>query len=430
MTEGVPNSSVEAILLAGRARSREEFFFAMVNRSVLAARYDRASVWSLARRPAALAVSGMETAARDSAFAASWSKALATLPDRAAPARFTGDAEPWQAIAAATGGLDALWLPMPRHGAAVLFERWGDAPFSPEEHGALADLVAAYELVAGRPRRGYARMAGRGLVWLAALAAVAAALVLVRLPLRVVAGCEVVARSPRLVSAPMEGVIEEVLVSPGQRVVAGDRLAVYDSRLMEEELKISRRQVEVVEAELASARARAFSEPRARGDAALLEARLEQEQARLEALEVRFARREVTAPVDGMVQLDDARAWRGKPVGTGQAILWLVNPEETRVALRLPQDDRVDFDLSRPIRVHLYAMGGEAREARLTYISSFAQPTPDGVYAFPAEAEWLSGGAAPPLGLRGSAMLYGEEASLGYWLFRRPLAWLRRRLGV
>jgi multidrug efflux pump subunit AcrA (membrane-fusion protein) len=270
----------------------------------------------------------------------------------------------------------------------------------------------------------------RPALWLCLLAAVAALLAVVRVPLRVVANCEVVAKNPRLVSAPLDGVIDEVVAKPGQIVAEGDAIAVYDSRLMEEELKISRRQVEVVRAELASARARGFAESRYRGDTALLEARLEQELARLEALEVRFARRRITAPVAGTVQLDDARAWRGRPVATGQAILWLVNPADSRVKVMLPQDDRIDFDGTRPISVHLHALGGEGRAARLTYVSSFAQTGQDGIAYFPAEAEWEDGGSPPPLGLRGTASIYGQETSLGYWLFRRPLSWARRWLGV
>jgi hypothetical protein len=110
--------------------------------------------------------------------------------------------------------------------------------------------------------------------------------------------------------------------------------------------------------------------------------------------------------------------------------MWLVDPDDTRLAIWLPQDDRIDFDPARPVGIHLTAIGGEARTARLTYVSSFSQPTPDGVYAFPAEAEWLDGAKPPPLGLRGTASIYGEEVTLGYWLMRRPLAWARRWLGV
>lgn len=435
MSAAPPDVSLDLLLGAAQASGRDELLFHIVNRSVAATPYDRASAWDLRGRPILLAVSGNATPDPRAPFAAAWSALIRAMKKRNAggilgPGSFFNP-DAFEKMSETTGGLSAVWCVLPERRVGFLFERWGEAPFRPEEVAGLERLVRAYALAwKSRGRAAGRRRWLRPLFWLVFLAAAGTAMALVRVPLRVVASCEVVARNPHLVSAPMEGVIDEVLVAPGGVVKKGDDIAVYDSRLMEEELKVTRRQVEVVEAQLASARARAFADVRYRGEVALLEARLEQELARLDALEVRFSRRRVVASADGMVQLDDARAWRGRPVSTGQAIMWLVDPDDTRVKLWLPQDDRIDFDMSRPVHVHLHALGGEGRAARLTYISSFAQPGPDGLYAFPAEAEWETEGGQPPLGLRGTASIYGQETSLGYWLFRRPLAWLRRWLGV
>ncbi len=419
MSAGPTDKPLAAVIAAGRSGSRDEFFFTVVNRSIAACRYDRASLWRLSPKPAILAVSGGAVPDPRSAFAAGWADILSRVKD------------PERSQILAAPEASAVWTPL-RDGCGVVYERWEGATFSDADQAALEQLAEGYRIAWDAAGQQPATSGGKRkrLAWLAAAAAVLLCLMLIRVPLRVVADCEITARNPHLVAAPMDGIIEEVLVTPGQRVEAGEGLARYDSTLMEEELKISRRQVAVVEAELAGARARGFAETRFRGQTALLEARLEQELARLEALEVRFSRRVVTAGIGGMVQLDNARAWRGRPVATGQAILWLVDPADTGVTLWLPQDDRIDFDLSRPVTVHLSALGGESRAARHTSVSSFAQPAPEGGYAFPAEAEWLTQDDQPPLGLRGSASIYGEKTSLGYWLFRRPLAWLRRWVGV
>ena len=34
------------------------------------------------------------------------------------------------------------------------------------------------------------------------------------------------------------------------------------------------------------------------------------------------------------------------------------------------------------------------------------------------------------MGLKGTAILYGDEVPLGYWLIRRPLAAVRRFIGI
>ncbi len=428
------DAAFDLVLEAGAARTEAEYYFHLVNRSVAVVHYDRASVWAVGKPPRLLALSGNVRPDPKGQFVANWTTALRGLKDPGTagpllPERFTTP-DAISTIAGQTDGLSAWWAPLPGRDVALLFERWGDGTFSPEEGGALERLAAGYAVV--RPGGGSVRR-GRVRPWLwriAALAAVVAVLVLVRLPLRVVAECEVAPREPRIVTAPMDGVVEDVLATPGAWVEAGTVLAEYDTRLMEEELNISRRQVEVVEAQLASAMARGFTDARSRGDIALLEARLATEQARLQAMEIRYSRRRIVAPVSGLVQLDDARAWRGRPVATGQAILWLVQPDDTRIDLWLPQDDRIDIATDKPVAVHLYALGGEPNLARLRYVSPFAGPGPDGIHAFPAEAEWLDESFSPPLGLRGTAFLYGDEVSLGYWLLRRPLAWTRRWLGV
>ncbi|MDR0362363.1 MAG: efflux RND transporter periplasmic adaptor subunit [Planctomycetota bacterium] len=416
------DAGFELLARAGRAGSRDELAFFMTNRSVAAVRYDRAVLWRLARRPRPVAASGAAPVDPRSACATEWAARLLSLPDRSAKAVFAG--------AGGGAGGSALWIPMPGAGCGMTFERFAGGEFTDVETAVLEKLVAGYGAVWRGLGKDKPRGSRRRLVPPAVLILIVLVLVFVRVPLRIVATCEVAARAPALVAAPMDGVIREVTVAPGQRVEAGEALAEYDSRLMEEEMNIALRQVGVVEAELAAARARAFSEPAYRGEAMLLESRLEREMARRDALEIRYSRRRVTAPASGVVQLDDARGWRGRPVSTGQGIMWIVDPADTRVAIWLPQDDRIDIDLSRPAEVHLFALGGEGIPVRITYVSSFASPSPDGVYAFPAEAEWLDDSTRPALGLRGVASVYGDTVSLGHWLFRRPMAWARRWLGV
>jgi len=257
----------------------------------------------------------------------------------------------------------------------------------------------------------------------------AAALAWVRVPLRVVAPCEVVPRHPVVVTAPVDGVLAEVLARPGDVVAEGERLAVYEEDAVREEMNVLRRQVEMAEADLESSRALALDDRRARAELRLLENRLAQERVRLAAFEARVERMAVSAPVGGTVLMGDPALWRGRPVATGERILTLVDPADTRVRIWLPQNDRIDFDFGRPARILLHAHGGGAHAARLSYVAEVAQASPEGESAFPAEAEWMSPPGWSVLGLRGTAVLYGERVSLGYFLFRKPLAAVRRWIG-
>jgi hypothetical protein len=250
---------LDLVVRAGRAGTREEWLFLLANRSVGVVSYDRASVWSTPGKPDVLTVSGQVDPDAGGAFASAWGKALRCLrrPDQSASlsAEAFSDGQAWREASASVLGLSALWIPVAGQGAGFVFERWNSG-FSDEERLRLERLVDACALArAGGGLRPPSRL-WRRLAWLCVLLACGAALAFVRLPLRIAAECEVVARNPRLIAAPMDGVVAEIVAEPGSRVAAGEPLAVYDSRMMEEELNILRRQVDVAGVELATARAR------------------------------------------------------------------------------------------------------------------------------------------------------------------------------
>lgn len=425
-------TGLKLVAQAGREKSAAELRFFMLNRTLIAVPYDRASLWRIDGKPRLLGVSGVERPDAAGEFARAWRKAVAASGGPVEAKRFSsasGDAA-GKALAGIVDCMEALWLPLPRAGMALALERWRHG-FDDKESSLLADIAAGYDVawsaVAGRRRWRPAAFLAK----LAVLAAVAAALVFVRLPLRVVAPCEVVAKNPYLVATPMDGVIRELLVEPGQAVEKGTPLALYEEDVQEGDLEVARRQADAAEAELASLVMRSLAEPALRERANVLGARLEQERARLDLAEKRLAKMRVAAPAAGTAVFEDPDAWRGRPVSVGERMLWLVEPGRTHVRIWLPQTDRIDFDFSRPVGVYLDAYGGDLRPARLARVADSARMAPTGRFAFPAEAEWEDGAPVDAhLGLTGTAVLYGPVAPLWWWLARKPVGGLRQWLGL
>lgn len=426
-------TALKLLALAGRVKSTEELRFLMLNRSLLAIPYDRASLWRTGDRPRLVGVSGIERADPNGEFARSWLKLIAAFGPGSDPRHLT--AASGEAVAteleAIGPGTTALWLPLPGTDLALAVERRRGG-FGAVDLAVFTDLATGYgtawrALAGGRPdkRRRWA-------IGLGAAALALAALVLVRLPLRIVAPCEVVARKPFLVATPMEGVIREVLVEPGQTVDAGTVLAVYEEEIQEGDLEVARRQVEAAEAELAALGVRSLTEPALRERAQVMRARLEQERARLGLAEERWRKMRVTAPLAGSVQFEDPDAWRGRPVAVGEKLLWLVEPGDNEVRVWLPQSDRIELDYERPVRVFLDAYGGRVFRSRLRRVGTLAMMSPSGVHAFPAHAEWMDGEQYPDglLGLTGTAILYGPDAPLWWWLARKPVGSIRKWLGL
>lgn len=422
------------LIEAGGCEDSRELVFHILNRSVEFVPYDRAALWrTTGRRPALMGVSGTAAADGHSALAARMRETIVRIPDPDKPHILTtaGDA------ANRSGGGSALWLPLRvrnQRFAGLWLERWTQPAWTERDATILAPLATGYgaafrPFLPGRGWRKELRSRG-GVIAAIVAVALAALLIFVRAPLRIVAVCEVAPNAPYLVSAPMDGVIEAVLVTPGQEVKEGDTLFVYSGEMIREEYNAAWQQTEMARSDLERARAQAFADRNARAQVRILESRLKQEEARLAAAEFRLNRLSTAAERSGVALVGEPSEWRGRPVITGERVMTLIDPSDSKVRIWLPQDDRIPFDREAPVTVLLNAESGKSRQASLTYVAAHTQPGPEGIYGFMAEAAWRESDAAPLIGLRGTAVVYGERVRLGYWLLRKPLAALRRFLGV
>ncbi len=331
-----------------------------------------------------------------------------------------------------------LWLPLPVEGKryyGMVFERLSPPAWDENDLKAMAPVGKIFSSslrIFARQEPWYKKLTPRRkrVSFSVALAVLLLALFAVQVPLRIVAPCEVVASRPLAVNAPLDGVIKDMLVRPGQDVLAGEILFSYDGDVFREEVDVARKQVELARSNLERVMALAVDDRNARAEARLLDNRLSQEEVRLDSALRREERLDVTAPGAGTVVMGDPAEFSGRPVRIGEPILLLADQADQRLRIWLPQDDRIEFNPQHGVRVFLNADAGRSRRAQLDYVAAHAQAGPEGIYGFMAVAEGLVGVAGIKLGLRGTAVLYGEDVSLGYWLARKPLAAVRRFLGI
>ncbi|MCD8352319.1 MAG: HlyD family efflux transporter periplasmic adaptor subunit [Planctomycetaceae bacterium] len=421
----------QAAITAG---SERELQFIMLNQTAALFPFDRATLWNVRAGPRLVGVSGAVKVNRDAEPARAARRLVAGLPTAGDAIAVAGDDIP-EALGAETS---VLWLPLPVEGKSawgLLFERLSHPVWNRADIKAMAPIAKVYTgalRLFVRREPWYRRvMVGRNrAVVTGGLIAAVLALLLVRLPLRIVAPCEVVATRPLPVNAPLDGVIKTVLVRPGQGVAESEPLFTYDDDALADEVDVAQKQVELARSNLERIMAIALVDRNARAEARLLNNRLAQEEVRLESALRRAGNATVTAPEAGTVIMGDPAELSGRPVRLGEAILLIANQADNRLRIWLPQDDRIDFTERHDVKVFLNADAGRSRRARLEYVAAHAQQGQDGIYGFMAEAEWLGGTDGVKLGLRGTAVLYGEDVTLVYWLVRKPLAVVRRFLGV
>ncbi len=426
------------------AADRQEYVFAVLNRTINLCRYDRAVLFDLTgAKPSLLGISGQSSGKPRTELSQLYLRLANALIAPAKPAVLSREAfeESAHADSASFGrlipGVTVFWLPLlcrDRLVAGLWLERWG-APWREGETKILESLGRGYAATWEKfDRETFVEKWSRRLLGrkrtAAMLALLLAVLVFWRAPLRIVAPCEVVPKEPFVVTAPLDGVIADVQATPGCAVAKGDPLFAYDKRVPLEERNIARQQVEIIRSGLERAQVQAFSDAKARSESALLALRLKQEEIRLRLAEHNVSRLEVTADHDGVVVIDDPNAWRGRPVVVGQRVLMIVEPEKTKLRIWLPEDDNVRFNRERPAMALLNAMPDAGVPATLVYVAREVAADPKGEPRIMAEAEWETVPPGLKMGQQGVAVCYGKNVSLLYWLLRKPFYWFRATLGV
>ena len=281
---------------------------------------------------------------------------------------------------------------------------------------------------AGRAPRAWRRWAA----WVAVLALVAAMFIPVRLS--VLAPAEIVGLDAVAVNAPMEGVIKSFAVAPNQTVSKDQLLYTLDDTTLRNNREVAARQLEVARADALAAAQKSFANVASRAELASLNGIVAEREAELASVVDRLARIEVRAPADGVAVFADINDWQGKPVRTGERVMLLANPEKPGLLVWLPVPDAINLETGAAVKVYLQVAPLDPLPGELFETSYQAVASPLGVQSYRLRARFDELTPAQQqrvrIGLKGTAKIYGEQAALGYYLFRRPLAALRRLTGL
>jgi hypothetical protein len=326
----------------------------------------------------------------------------------------------WQPLRLATGDMFA----------AVLLARerpWAeqDKHIIRREAGAFAGAwQALYGAKALRPRSIFGKRMNIAL----AIAMLVASVVPV--PMTTLAPMEIVAKSPQRVTAPIDGVIKDILVEPNRRVRVGELLLRFDETTLRNRLHVAQQEMMVAQARYDRATQAAFADERARHDLAQARAELDLKRAEQTYAADLLARSTIAAERDGILLYSDKERWIGRPVKTGERILQIVDPLQVIARIDVAVADAIVLERNAGVRMFLDASPLTSFPARLVSESYHAEPnsTQQLVYRLFAEIDGTS--ESLRIGARGTAQLLGSRVPLAYYLFRRPISAFRQRVGL
>ena len=249
-------------------------------------------------------------------------------------------------------------------------------------------------------------------------------------PLTVLAPAEIVAVNPAIIRAPVEGVVESVLVQSNQSVKVGELLFKMDAASQRNDLAVAQKIFDSLQAQYSQVSRRALSDPKSKNYLAETAGRIKEQKTRIKYLKSLIKRMKVSAPIGGSVMIDDPLSWEGKPVNLGEKIMSLADQKLVEVEAWLSVSDAIDLSQGSSIRVYLNSDPLTPINAVLRTYSYEAQRRPHGAYAHRIRGSIETTNSLPRLGLRGTARMEGKTVLLVYWLFRRPISALRQFVGL
>jgi len=248
--------------------------------------------------------------------------------------------------------------------------------------------------------------------------------------LSTLAPAEVIAMKPKLIRAPLEGVIADILVKPNQKVSQGDTLIQFDTAEVEAKFDVAKGSLKVTELELRQVAQTALKDPAARARLVSIQGQMEKDKTDIAYLSERLKRATVRADQEGVVVFEDAYDWLGRPVSIGEKMMLLASPDQTELEIRLPVQQIMNFPEQTEIQFFSNVRPHKPYQAELSFFSYRATKTQDQNMAYRLKATWRERNESLRLGLKGTAKIYGRYRPLIWHPLRRPIGVLRQWLGL
>ena len=287
----------------------------------------------------------------------------------------------------------------------------------------------AWESLTG-PAKVKRKLRSRSMLWLLVLFGLTAA-GFYPLPLSALAPAEVTPTDAFVVAAPIDGAIDEIAVDPNSPVEEGQLLFTYNDTDLRNRVQLAGQGVSVAEARYQQNLRTSFSDPSAKRELSIAQSELQLKAGEYDYAQELLKNTRVTAGASGLVIFADKDTWTGRPVTIGESIMRIADPSKVEVTINLAVADAIVLQEGASVELYLDSNPLQPVEAKLTSASFHAQPDGLGVLSYRVRAEFAPQVAQNPprIGLRGTAKVYGEEVTLGYYLMRKPLSAIRQWTG-
>lgn len=249
--------------------------------------------------------------------------------------------------------------------------------------------------------------------------------------LSALAPAEIVAKDAVIVSSPMDGVIAEIGFPPNTYVSKGETIFLLEDTNLRNKYNVAEKTLAVAEAEYRKASQDSFRDSKSKSQVALLKSQVELHRSKLDFAAELLDNIHVDAEKGGLLIYTNKSDWIGKPVQVGERVMEIADPDKIQLKVNLSVDDAIVLIEDADIDVFLDTDPLNPVTAKLVSASYMAEKYNQDTLAYRLYAEFDEiDNKKLRIGSQGTAKIYGERVSIFFYLFRRPISYVRQLFGV
>lgn len=248
----------------------------------------------------------------------------------------------------------------------------------------------------------------------------------------VLAPLEVRAKDPFIVTSPLNGAIDKILIESNQNIQKNTLVIKIDDLEFRNTYNISLRALEVAKAKLHTVKQKSFGDNRQKSNLARLETEVELKKSEVEFAKLQLEKTNIFSEKNGLVILNNKSEWLGKPVVIGEKIFQIANPKNVEIKIMLPVSDAIFLEKNSYTKVFFDNDPLNSWEANVSQISFKPELSTKGILSYKIIANFKNinnNDYVPSIGMRGTAKIYSKKVTLFFYLFKRPITTLRQWIG-
>ena len=241
---------------------------------------------------------------------------------------------------------------------------------------------------------------------------------------------EVVAKNPFLITSPFDGVVKKIIANNNDQTKPGDLLVLLEDIDLSNEFNLAKQSLQVAEKELLRTRQSSFTDNEQKSRLAELVAQVDLKRVELKSAERKLKNSKIYSEKKGVVIVDRKSDWQGKPVAVGEKILTIADPNNIEFLIWLPVKDSIVINQDANTSIFLDINPMSSYKGKIIRSTYEPELSPEEVLSYKLISSFKGNRDTPRIGLRGTAKVYGNRTILFYYLFRKPITFIRQLIGI